>query len=41
MHGKGKFTWKDGREYIGEYLKDKKNGYGEFTGNIFIILYIY
>lgn len=19
MHGKGRFTWKDGREYIGDY----------------------
>jgi len=30
MHGKGLFKWKDGREYIGEYLEDKKSGYGVF-----------
>jgi len=31
MHGKGLFTWKDGRMYDGEYIADKKEGYGEFT----------
>jgi hypothetical protein len=31
MHGKGKFTWPDGRSYIGEYCEDKKHGYGVFT----------
>jgi hypothetical protein len=30
MHGKGTFGWRDGREYIGEYVDDKKHGYGEF-----------
>ena len=30
MHGKGVFTWKDGRKYEGEYKDDKKDGYGEF-----------
>ena len=30
MHGKGTFTWADGRRYIGEYADDKKKGYGEF-----------
>ena len=30
MHGKGTFTWADGRRYIGEYVDDKKKGYGEF-----------
>ena len=30
MHGKGTFTWKDGRKYIGDYKDDKKEGYGEF-----------
>jgi len=28
MHGKGHYTWKDGREYIGDYYEDKKHGYG-------------
>ena len=30
MHYKGVFKWPDGREYIGEYVNDKKEGYGEF-----------
>ena len=25
MHGKGSYTWKDGREYTGEYFNDKKH----------------
>lgn len=28
MHGKGIYTWKDGRRYEGEYQFDKKHGYG-------------
>ena len=31
MHGKGEFTWKDGRKYIGDYINDIKNGNGEFV----------
>jgi hypothetical protein len=31
MHGKGVFTWADGRIYNGDYFNDKKHGYGEFT----------
>ena len=31
MHGKGTFTWSDGRKYIGEYNEDKKHGNGVFT----------
>ena len=31
MHGKGVFTWSDGRRYDGEYYDDKKSGYGVFT----------
>jgi hypothetical protein len=31
MHGKGKFTWPDGRKYEGEYINDKKHGFGIFT----------
>jgi len=30
MHGKGIFTWSDNRKYVGEYINDKKEGYGEF-----------
>jgi len=30
MHGKGKITWKDGRSYRGDYLKDKKHGQGVY-----------
>jgi len=25
MHGKGVYTWKDGRRYDGDYLNDKKH----------------
>jgi hypothetical protein len=28
--GKGEFTWSDGRRYIGDYLEDKKHGFGVF-----------
>jgi hypothetical protein len=31
MDGKGKFKFKDGREYFGNYLNDLKEGYGIFT----------
>lgn len=31
MHGKGLYTWKDGRRYEGEYLHDKKHGQGVYT----------
>lgn len=30
MQGKGTFSFKDGRKYIGEYLEDKKHGQGTF-----------
>ena len=30
MDGSGEFTWPDGRRYVGEYLEDKKHGYGTF-----------
>lgn len=30
MHGQGKFTWPDGRSYVGNYENDQKNGYGTF-----------
>lgn len=29
MEGQGVFTWVDGRKYEGEYLDDKKHGYGK------------
>jgi hypothetical protein len=31
MHGRGVFTWPDGRKYEGGYLEDKKHGTGTFT----------
>ena len=30
MHGRGVFTWCDGKIYDGEYVDDKKEGYGVF-----------
>ena len=30
MHGKGVFSWPDGRKYEGEYLNDLKHGQGKF-----------
>jgi hypothetical protein len=30
MHGSGEFEWNDGRQYIGEYREDKKEGKGIF-----------
>ena len=31
MHGKGVYTWADGRRYEGEYVNDKKHGFGVYT----------
>ena len=31
MHGKGKYTWPDGRIYDGEYVNDKKEGEGVYS----------
>lgn len=31
MNGHGEYTWKDGRKYDGEYLNDKKHGFGVYT----------
>lgn len=28
MHGKGIFKWPDGRVYEGDYMNDKKHGFG-------------
>jgi len=28
MWGKGEFIWPDGRKYVGEYVNDKKEGFG-------------
>jgi len=30
MHGRGVFTWSDGRTYDGAYLNDQKHGHGVF-----------
>jgi len=30
MNGKGETPWLDGKKYTGEYLDDKKHGYGVF-----------
>ena len=28
---KGEYSWPDGRKYVGNYLKDKRHGYGDYT----------
>jgi len=33
MHGTGIFQWKDGKQFIGEYKYDKKEGYGRYIWN--------
>ena len=33
MEGRGIYTWKDGREYNGEYKEDKKHGFGIYSWN--------
>ena len=30
MHGRGTYTWADGRLYDGEYKYDKKEGFGKY-----------
>ena len=30
MHGKGIYTWPDGRKYTGDFANDKKEGHGIF-----------
>ena len=30
MHGKGEYSWTDGRKYSGNYINDKKSGFGVF-----------
>jgi len=30
MEGEGEFIWPDGHMYKGEYIKDKKEGKGQF-----------
>ena len=30
MEGEGHYKWPDGREYIGEFAKGKKNGIGKY-----------
>ncbi len=44
MHGKGTYTWKDGRYYKGDYFNDKKHGKGiyKWVGNYFnLLMYFY
>jgi len=31
MHGKGKFKWPDGKQYMGCYVNDKMEGFGVLT----------
>ena len=31
MHGKGVYTWADGRKYEGDYLNDRKHGFGSYV----------
>lgn len=31
MHGRGKYTWSDGRSYDGEYKNGMKHGYGKLV----------
>lgn len=31
MHGRGLYTWKNGRKYEGEYVHDKKHGFGIYS----------
>jgi len=31
MHGKGNYSWPDGRKYSGDYKSDKKEGYGTYV----------
>ena len=31
MNGNGHFMWPDGMSYEGDYVKDKKEGFGTFT----------
>ena len=31
MHGKGVYTWPDGRKYDGFYHRDKKHGFGIYS----------
>lgn len=31
MHGKGIYSWPDGRKYDGDYKEDKKHGVGTYT----------
>ena len=30
MHGQGLYKWPDGRQYEGQYVDDKKEGYGVY-----------
>jgi hypothetical protein len=41
MHGKGIYTWKDGRKYEGEYFNDKKNVFKNFLFILFLFLFFF
>mgnify|MGYP003440447615 CR=1 FL=1 len=31
MHGHGLLVWKDGKQYEGDFVNDKREGTGKFT----------
>ena len=31
MNGKGKYVWKDGRKYTGQWQENRLNGFGTYT----------
>lgn len=31
LHGRGRYTWEDGRSYEGQYVDDKKEGFGIYV----------
>ena len=37
-HGKGKFIWKDGSSYEGEFENNIINGYGRLTSSYYLTL---
>ncbi len=41
MHGKGKYTWTNGKYYEGNYFNDKKHGHGiyKFLSKIYDIFF--
>lgn len=39
MHGKGTFSWPGGKKYVGCYIEDRKEGYGELYWQISNLFY--